>query len=95
MIARLSSQISLGYPLVVQSSKWQEARRLSLSPERSGDYPLQVVLVEETGVLRSIYTFLTPEAAAPATADETGEGFGVALTDGMLRILKCTVVYVS
>lgn len=59
---------------------WQEARRLSLSTDRPGDYPLQVVSVEETDVLDSTYTFLTPEAAAPTTADETGEEFA-ALVD--------------
>ncbi|MCZ6828579.1 MAG: hypothetical protein O7F73_03150, partial [Gammaproteobacteria bacterium] len=51
---------------------WEEARRISLSSNRKGEYPLKVRSVAETAVLGSSYTVLTrmPEAAV---TNEYGE----------------------
>lgn len=72
---------------------WEKARQLSLSTDRPGDYPLKVVSVTETGVLKSTYSFLTPEAAAPATSHETGEDFA-ALVDERLAVSGVKDLYI-
>lgn len=50
------ARVSAGLPGI----QWEQARRISLSPKRSQEYPLQVVSVEETGSLAQTDTFLDP-----------------------------------
>jgi esterase/lipase superfamily enzyme len=54
---------------------WEEARRISLAKNRTTDYPLQVVSVNETGVLASTVTFITQPDPPPTTPDLAGEQF--------------------
>ncbi len=54
---------------------WEEARRISLAKNRTTDYPLQVVSVDETGVLASTFTFITQPDPPPTTPDRAGEHF--------------------
>jgi esterase/lipase superfamily enzyme len=54
---------------------WEAARRISLSTDRTRDYPLEVVSVEETGVLGRTYTFLSRPSQAPKASDELGQEF--------------------
>ncbi len=54
---------------------WEEARRISLAKNRTTDYPLQVLSVDETGVLASTFTFITQPDPPPTTPDLAGEHF--------------------
>ncbi len=54
---------------------WEEARRISLAKNRTTDYPLQVLSVDETGVLASTYTFITRPDPPPTTPDQAGRQF--------------------
>lgn len=54
---------------------WEEARRISLAKNRTTDYPLQVLSVDETGVLASTFTFITRPDPPPTTPDLAGEHF--------------------
>ena len=54
---------------------WEEARRISLAKNRTTDYPLQVLSVDETGVLASTYTFITQPDPPPTTPDQAGKQF--------------------
>ncbi len=54
---------------------WEEARRISLAKNRTTDYPLQVLSVDETGVLASTFTFITQPNPPPTTPDLAGEQF--------------------
>jgi esterase/lipase superfamily enzyme len=54
---------------------WEEARRISLAKNRTTDYPLTVISVNETGVLASTQTFITQPDPPPTTPDLAGEQF--------------------
>jgi esterase/lipase superfamily enzyme len=54
---------------------WEEVRRTTLSANRSAEYPLQVLSVNELGLLGSSLTFLNEPDPAPATADLAGAQF--------------------
>ena len=54
---------------------WEEARRISLAKNRTTDYPLKVLSVDETGVLASTYTFITQPDPPPTTPDRAGKQF--------------------
>ena len=41
---------------------WETMRRISLAKDRTGNYPLEVLSVNETGALPSTYSFLTQSA---------------------------------
>jgi esterase/lipase superfamily enzyme len=54
---------------------WETVRRISLAKNRSGDYPLELLSVTETGVLPSTYSFLTISVPDPAASGERGKKF--------------------
>ena len=59
----------------ISGMDWEEARRISLADNRTTNYPLQVVSVNEVGVLANKYTFVTrPDLASTAT-DQAGKQF--------------------
>jgi esterase/lipase superfamily enzyme len=72
---------------------WQEARRITLSKEREGEYPLMISSVEETGVLESTRTLLTQTPEISAAKDQTGDDFA-ALIDERLRVSGIREVYI-
>ena len=72
---------------------WETVRRISLAKNRSADYPLEVLSVNEIGVLPRTYSFLTrsvPESAAP---DQGGQKFAE-LVDERLAASSVKDVYV-
>jgi esterase/lipase superfamily enzyme len=72
---------------------WEEVRRISLSTERTGDYPLKVMSVEEIGFLENTHTFLTPTAAVPVKSDGNGREFA-ALVDERLAASGVKDIYI-
>jgi len=56
-------------------SDWEAVRRISLAKNRSGDYPLEVLSVNETGALPSTYSFLTRSVPEPTALDQGGRKF--------------------
>jgi esterase/lipase superfamily enzyme len=54
---------------------WETVRRISLAKNRTGDYPLEVLSVNETGALPSTYSFLTRTAPDATTPDQRGREF--------------------
>ena len=54
---------------------WQEVRRISLVKDRTANYPLEVLSVQETGALPSTYSFLTRSVPGITVADEGGKEF--------------------
>ncbi len=77
----------------VEELDWEEARRISLSTERTSDYPLKVLSVDETSVLGSTYTFLSRIPEASVKSDPTGEVFA-ALVDERLAASGVKDVYI-
>ena len=51
---------------------WETVRRISLAKNRSGDYPLEILSITETGALPSTYSFLTSSVPDPAVSDQRG-----------------------
>ncbi|MBT8428523.1 MAG: alpha/beta hydrolase, partial [Gammaproteobacteria bacterium] len=72
---------------------WEQVRSISLSKERSGDYPMQVMSVNEASILSSTSSFLTRRPETIATADSTGERFA-ALVDERLEASGVKDVYI-
>ena len=58
-----------------EGSDWEAARRISLAKNRTRDYPLEVLSVNETGYLSNTYTFMTRSAPEPALTDHQGRKF--------------------
>ena len=54
---------------------WQEVRRISLAKNRTGNYPLEILSVQETGALPSTYSFLTRSVPGITVTDEGGKEF--------------------
>ncbi len=54
---------------------WKEARRISLSDNREGEYQLKLRSVDEIGVLDSSYTLLTRTTGAGASSEHGMEEF--------------------
>jgi len=54
---------------------WETVRRISLAKNRSGDYPLEILSITETGTLPSTYSFLTRSVPDPAVSDQRGRKF--------------------
>lgn len=54
---------------------WEEVRRMTLAEERTVEYPLQVLSVDETGVLASTVTVLNEPDPPPVTPDRAGRKF--------------------
>jgi esterase/lipase superfamily enzyme len=54
---------------------WEEIRSISLAKNRSQDYPLEVLSVNETGALPSTYSFLTQSAPGSTAPDLRGKKF--------------------
>jgi esterase/lipase superfamily enzyme len=54
---------------------WETVRRISLAKNRTGNYPLEVLSVTETGALASTYSFLTRSVPDPAAFNERDEKF--------------------
>ena len=54
---------------------WETARSSSLAKNRSGDYPLEVLSVNETDTLPSTYSFMTRLVPDAVTPDAQGEKF--------------------
>ena len=54
---------------------WEAVRRISLAKNRTGNYPLEVLSVNETGALPSTYSFLTRSAPGSTAADLGGKHF--------------------
>ena len=54
---------------------WETVRRISLAKDRTGDYPLEVLSVSETGALPSTYSFLTQSAPGAMAPDQRGRQF--------------------
>ena len=51
---------------------WEAVRRISLDKNRTGNYPLEILSVHETGVLPSTYSFLTRSVPGITVPDERG-----------------------
>jgi len=84
-----SAQVKAGPP----GLDWEQVRRISLSKERGGNYPMQVMSVNETSVLGSTSSFLTRQSENIATADRTGERFA-ALVDERLEASETKDIYI-
>jgi esterase/lipase superfamily enzyme len=54
---------------------WETARRSSLAKNRSGNYPLEVLSVNETDTLPSTYSFMTRSLPDTSTPDAQGRKF--------------------
>ena len=54
---------------------WETVRRISLAKNRTGNYPLEVLSVNETGALPSTYSFLTRSAPGFTAPDQHGKKF--------------------
>ncbi|MEE4603914.1 MAG: alpha/beta hydrolase [Desulfobacteraceae bacterium] len=54
---------------------WEAVRRISLAKNRTGNYPLEVLSVNETGALPSTYSFLTRSAPGSTAPDLGGKKF--------------------
>lgn len=54
---------------------WETIRRFSLAKNRSGDYPLEILSVNETDTLPSTYSFMTRSVPDIATPDAQGKKF--------------------
>jgi hypothetical protein len=54
---------------------WEEVRRMTLASDRSADYPLEVLSVNELGLLGSSLTFLNEPDPPPSTDDFAGTQF--------------------
>ena len=54
---------------------WETVRRISLAKNRTGNYPLEVLSVNETGALPSTYSFLTQSAPGSTAPDQRGKQF--------------------
>jgi esterase/lipase superfamily enzyme len=54
---------------------WETVRRISLAKDRGGDYPLEVLSVQETGALPSTYSFLTRSIPESTALDQRGHKF--------------------
>jgi esterase/lipase superfamily enzyme len=54
---------------------WEEVRRISLAKDRTGNYPLEILSVHETGALPSTYSFLTRSVPGITVPDEGGKEF--------------------
>ena len=70
--------VRLGYARVKAGppgADWEAVRRISLAQNRSGDYPLEVLSVSETGALPSTYSFLTRSVPDTAVLDQRGQKF--------------------
>ena len=70
--------IRLGHARVkagAPGTDWEAVRRISLARNRSGNYPLEVVSITETGALPSTYSFLTRSVPEAASSDERGKKF--------------------
>lgn len=71
-ITRLgSARIEMG----PQGISWEEARRMSLLKNRTDNYPLKVVGVEELGILDRSITVLTDPAMVPSDPRQPAEDF--------------------
>ncbi|NIQ90070.1 MAG: alpha/beta hydrolase [Deltaproteobacteria bacterium] len=57
------------------STDWEKVRRISLAKDRTGNYPLEILSVQETGALFSTYSFLTRSVPGSAVPDEGGKKF--------------------
>ena len=58
-----------------EGTDWETVRHTTLAKNRTGDYPLEVVSVNETGYLSNTYTFMTRSAPEPALSDHHGREF--------------------
>ena len=76
-----------------EGTDWETARRISLAKNRSGDYPLEVVSVNETGFLSSTYSFLTRSVPEPTAPDQGGRKFAE-LVDERLAASGVKDVYI-
>ena len=76
-----------------EGSTWEEARRVSLDQNRTGNYPLQVLSVNETGVLDKSYTFFTRLPPADSLAEETTGKFA-ALVNHRLEASEAKEIYI-
>jgi esterase/lipase superfamily enzyme len=72
---------------------WEEARRISLAKNRTTDYPLQVVSVDELGVLESSHTFVT-RSEPPSTTPDAGVARFAELVDQRMTTSGVKDVYV-
>jgi esterase/lipase superfamily enzyme len=66
-----SARIEMG----PQGISWEEARRMSLLKNRTDNYPLKVVGVEELGILDRSITVLTDPAMVPSDPRQPAEDF--------------------
>jgi esterase/lipase superfamily enzyme len=66
-----SARIEMG----PQGISWEEARRMSLLKNRTDNYPLRVVGVEELGILDRSITVLTDPAMVPSDPRQPAEDF--------------------
>ncbi len=54
---------------------WEEVRSISLDKNRTGNYPLEILSVQETGALPSTYSFLTRSVPGFTGPNERGRKF--------------------
>ncbi len=64
-----------------EGADWETVRRTTLAKNRTGEYPLEVVSVNETGYLSSTYSFLTRSTPEPALTDHHGQEFAQAVNE--------------
>ena len=76
-----------------EGTDWETARRISLAKNRTGDYPLEVLSVNETGYLPSTYSFLTRSVPEPTAPDQGGRKFAE-LVDERLAASGVKDVYI-
>ena len=76
-----------------EGADWETVRRTTLAKNRTENYPLEVVSVDDTGYLSSTYTFMTRSIQESASPDQRGQEFAD-LVDERLAVSGVKDVYV-
>ena len=74
---------------------WKEVRRITLDENRSTSYPLQVLSVDETGILASTITVINEPDPPPATPDRAGIAYAEMIDERLAKSgVKDIFIYV-
>ena len=76
-----------------EGTDWEMVRRTTLAKNRTGDYPLEVLSVDNTGYLAATYSFMTRSIPESASPDRRGQEFA-RLVDERLMSSGVKDVYV-
>jgi len=76
-----------------EGADWETVRRTTLAKNRTGEYSLEVVSVNETGYLSSTYSFMTRSTPEPVLTDHHGREFA-RLVNERLTTSRIKDVYV-